>query len=129
MSWPQNVSKEDLEISWYSGTGAGGQHRNKHANCCRMTHRPTGTRSTGQSHRERPANQRQAFRNLARRLVPLMRGAIAGERAVPAPLERVRTYNVPARRVTDHRVPGRVFPLRRTLDGDLDPIHREVSSA
>ncbi len=127
MPWPHTVRKEDLDITWFSGTGAGGQHRNKHANCCRMTHRPTGKRSTGQGYRERPANQRQAFLNLARQLVPLILEAAKGERPETRPLERVRTYHFPAQRVVDHRIAGRAYPLRKTLNGDLDPIHRELS--
>lgn len=59
-----SVSKKDLEISYFSGTGAGGQHRNKHQNCVRIYHPESGARSTGQSNRERQSNLKEAFRNL-----------------------------------------------------------------
>lgn len=128
MAWPETVRKSDLEITWFSGTGAGGQYRNRHPNCCRMVHKPTGTRTTGQSHRERIANQREAFRALCRILVPLMKAAA---RRTPESRsdERIRTYHIPDRRVTDHRVKGRRFNPDRVLDGELEPIHRAVKEA
>lgn len=59
-----SVTKKDLDIEYFSGTGAGGQYRNKHQNCVRMRHRDSGALVTGQSNRERPANIREAFGNL-----------------------------------------------------------------
>lgn len=59
-----SVTKKDLEITYFSGTGAGGQHRNKHQNCVRMYHADSGVRVTGQSNRERAANIQQAFKTL-----------------------------------------------------------------
>lgn len=60
------ISKKDLEITWFSGSGAGGQHRNKHDNCCRIRHPETGVIVTGQSQRDRISNQKEALQNLAR---------------------------------------------------------------
>jgi peptide chain release factor 1 len=59
-----SVTKKDFDITWFSGTGAGGQYRNKHQNCCRITHPESGAMGTGQSERSRPANQKEAFLNL-----------------------------------------------------------------
>jgi protein subunit release factor B len=59
-----SVTKKDLEIDFFSGTGAGGQYRNKHQNCVRIRHKDSGAFATGQSNRERPANIQEAFRNL-----------------------------------------------------------------
>jgi len=59
-----SITKKDLDIQWFSGTGAGGQHRNKHQNCCRLFHPDSQVRVTGQSHRNREANLKQAFKNL-----------------------------------------------------------------
>jgi protein subunit release factor B len=59
-----SLTKKDFEVQWFSGTGAGGQHRNKHQNCCRLYHPESGVRVTGQSHRDRIANQKEAFNNL-----------------------------------------------------------------
>ncbi len=126
MAWPETVRRTDFEITWFNGTGGGGQHRNKRANCCRMVHRPTGFRTTGQSHRERPANEREAFRAMSKKLVPLMKAAVLDRPAVVEMTERVRTYHFPRREVIDHRVPGERFNLARTLDGHLDEIHRRA---
>lgn len=56
-----SVTKKDFDIHWFSGTGAGGQHRNKHKNCCRMVHRDSGISATGQSHRSQKQNLQEAF--------------------------------------------------------------------
>lgn len=64
-----HLTRKDFRVDWFSGKGAGGQHRNKHPNCCRITHIDSGVSTTGQSHRERPANQREAFNKLARLLI------------------------------------------------------------
>ena len=61
-----SVTKKDLEIVYFSGTGSGGQHRNKHQNCVRMYHKDSGARSTGQSNKERRSNLREAFNNLVK---------------------------------------------------------------
>lgn len=59
-----SVTKKDLNIQFFSGTGAGGQHRNKHQNCVRMSHPESGATATGQSNRSREANMREAFKTL-----------------------------------------------------------------
>lgn len=59
-----SVTKKDLEVTWFSGSGAGGQHRNRHRNCCRIRHPETGVIVTGQSHKEANANKKEAIRNL-----------------------------------------------------------------
>ena len=61
-----SITKKDLEITWFSGSGAGGQHRNKHDNCCRIRHPETGVIVTGQSQRDRISNQKEALQNLAK---------------------------------------------------------------
>lgn len=58
------VRRRDLDINFFSGTGAGGQHRNKHHNCVRIRHRASDASATGQSHRERRANIREALESL-----------------------------------------------------------------
>jgi protein subunit release factor A len=59
-----SVTKKDLKIEWFSGTGAGGQHRNKHQNCLRLHHPDSGVMVTGQSNRDRVSNTREALQNL-----------------------------------------------------------------
>ena len=61
-----SITKKDLQIEFFSGTGAGGQKRNKCQNCVRMTHPESGAMATGQSNKERPANLREAFKGLNR---------------------------------------------------------------
>ena len=61
-----SVTRKDLKIEFFSGTGGGGQHRNKHQNCVRLYHPDSGTRTTGQSNKERKANLTEAFKNLTK---------------------------------------------------------------
>lgn len=56
-----SLTKKDFEVTWFSGSGGGGQHRNKHKNCCRIKHVQSGVISTGQSHRSRVQNQKEAM--------------------------------------------------------------------
>lgn len=61
-----HFTKKDFKIEWYSGSGAGGQHRNKHQNCCRITHIESGLKAQGTEARDRVTNQRNAFNRLAK---------------------------------------------------------------
>lgn len=58
------LTKKDFRIEWFSGSGKGGQYRNKHPNCCRIHHDASGTMAICQEHRDRPSNQRDAFKRL-----------------------------------------------------------------
>ena len=66
-----SLTKKDFEYQWFSGKGAGGQHRNKHQNCFRIKHVASGAKATGQSSKERIANKRTAMQALAKN--PLFR--------------------------------------------------------
>lgn len=59
-----SITRKDLDIDWFSGTGAGGQYRNKHQNCCRIRHRESGAMATGQSQRHRHENVKEALNGL-----------------------------------------------------------------
>ena len=59
-----SITKDDFKIDWFSGTGAGGQYRNKHQNCIRLHHKDSGVTVTGQSNRDRISNQKEAMNNL-----------------------------------------------------------------
>jgi protein subunit release factor A len=63
-----HLTKKDFKIEWYSGTGAGGQHRNKHMNCCRITHIETGIMCQGTESRSRETNKQKAFERLSKKL-------------------------------------------------------------
>lgn len=95
-----HLRKTDFRVDWFNGRGAGGQHRNKHANCCRITHIESGLVATGQSHRDRPSNQREAFLKLAHRLVTRYMDPDSGTPGRSQ--ERVRTYHAVRNVVTDH---------------------------
>lgn len=62
------INEKEIQYSFFSGTGSGGQHRNKHQNCVRATHVPTGITQTCQSYRERERNYREARATLLQRL-------------------------------------------------------------
>ena len=64
-----HLTKKDFKVEWYSGQGAGGQHRNKHQNCCRITHIETGLKAQGTESKERVTNQRVAFERLAKLII------------------------------------------------------------
>jgi len=61
-----SITKKDLIVEYFSGTGSGGQHRNKHQNCVRLHHPASGTLVTGQSYRERRYNIKEALGNLVK---------------------------------------------------------------
>jgi peptide chain release factor 1 len=117
MAWPNTVRKSDLNITWFHGSGSGGQHRNKHANCCRMAHIPTGIVVVSQNSRSRVQNQRDAFIRLVKQLKPIMLKECQAER-YSAGTERIRTYHEADDRVTDTRVSGKQWSFRSILDGD-----------
>jgi protein subunit release factor B len=56
------LTKDDFRIEYYSGSGAGGQYRNKHMNCCRVIHDASGSVGTSQEHRDQPSNRETAFK-------------------------------------------------------------------
>lgn len=107
-----------VKIEWFSGQGAGGQHRNKHQNCCRITHVETGLTANGTNSRSREANKQSAMAVLKSRVYvklhpPTERG-LAGT-------ERVRTYHEPDDRVVDH-ASGKRFSYKDVLvDGNVGP--------
>lgn len=95
----KTISESEFDIQWYSGSGAGGQHRNKHQNCCRVVHRATGISAVGTHSRSREANRIAALD------VCMERVLAANQQDTPryqAGHERVRTYHEPDNRVVDH---------------------------
>ena len=64
-----HYTKKDFTLDWYSGSGAGGQHRNRHMNCCRITHIKSGMVEKGTESRSRVENQRIAFNRLSKRVI------------------------------------------------------------
>lgn len=112
-----HLTKKDFRLEWFSGTGGGGQYRNKHANCCRIKHLATGLMATGQSHRERPANQREAFEALARKVISYY--TVQEARSEKISEERIRTYHEPRNDVLDHASGHRQPYTTVVVDGEL----------
>jgi peptide chain release factor 1 len=93
------ITIDQFRFEWFSGTGKGGQHRNKHQNCCRCIHEPTGIAANGTSSRSREDNKRSAYSVCLSRVK--MHFHKDKERGL-AGTERIRTYHEPDNRVTDH---------------------------
>ena len=106
---------KDFDIEWFSGTGSGGQHRNKHQNCCRITHRETGIKASGQTERSREENKRIAFSTIRQRL--LEHFTPPQERR--SNTERVRTYHAERNEVIDHASGKRATYKEVVLDGNI----------
>ena len=93
-----SVTKNDLEVDWFSGTGCGGQYRNKHQNCCRIRHKDSGAIATGQSQRDRVSNLKEAMENLTKTpkfkaWVKVRVGEVTGEKAdIEAKVDRAMRH-------------------------------------
>jgi len=116
----------DLKIEWYSGTGAGGQHRNKHQNSCRITHIPSGLVATAQT-RSRQNSYNLAIQNIEKELDTAAKrqynNQIASTRKdqVGSGMrgDKIRTYRFQDDRVQDH-ITQKVASTKRVLQGNFD---------
>lgn len=130
------VDPKDLEIETYGSSGPGGQHMQKNATAIRVTHKPTGMVVACESERSQTQNKLRALTVLRARLYEQERqkqeAEVAetrrsqvgtGERS-----EKIRTYNFPQNRVTDHRVGVTLYRLPAILDGDLDSFIDELAA-
>ncbi|HWW26129.1 MAG TPA: peptide chain release factor 1 [Caulobacter sp.] len=124
------INESDLRIDTYRSSGAGGQHVNKTDSAVRITHLPTGVVVTS-SEKSQHQNRARAMKNLKARLYDMQREALdtarsdarksqvgSGDRS-----ERIRTYNFPQGRVTDHRINLTLYNLAKVMEGDaLDDV-------
>ena len=125
-----HLDPADLRIDTFRASGAGGQHVNKTESAIRVTHLPTGTVVECQDQRSQYKNKDRALAILRARLyenaVRERDEAIAGQRRSQVGSgmrnERIRTYNFPQGRVTDHRIGLTLYKLGAVLDGDLDEL-------
>ena len=124
------IDPGDLQIDTYRSGGAGGQHVNKTESAIRITHIPTGLVVECQDERSQHKNRDRAMKILRTKLYEMQQQALNKERASERRSqvgsgdrsERVRTYNYPQGRVTDHRIGLTLHRLDAVLDGDLDEI-------
>ena len=131
------INPSDLKIDTYRAGGAGGQHVNMTDSAVRITHLPTGTISECQDERSQHKNRDKAMKILRSRIYDQMLQAqadeIASERRSQIGRgdrsERIRTYNYPQSRLTDHRINLTIYRLEYILDGDLDEVLDSLATA
>ena len=127
-----DLRPEDIEMQVYRSSGAGGQHVNKTSSAVRLIHKPTGIVVACQEERSQVQNRAKCMQMLASKLYEMERerveSAVTNERRAQVGTgmrnERIRTYNFPQNRVTDHRLTGdsKNFNIDAVINGDLDPI-------
>ncbi|MGH7076821.1 MAG: peptide chain release factor 1 [Acetobacteraceae bacterium] len=124
------INDADLRIDVFRASGAGGQHVNKTESAVRVTHLPSGIVVSMQEEKSQHKNRAKAMKILRARLYERNRAELAATRAADRRAqvgtgdrsERIRTYNFPQGRVTDHRIGLTLYKLDRILEGDLDPL-------
>ncbi|MDE3045129.1 MAG: peptide chain release factor 1 [Verrucomicrobiota bacterium] len=124
------VDEKDLKIDTYRSSGAGGQHVNTTDSAVRITHIPTGTVVACQDERSQHKNKEKAMRLLKTRIAEEMRRKAEAEMSAIRSSqvgsgdrsERIRTYNYPQNRLTDHRINLTLYKLDRIMEGDLDDV-------
>jgi peptide chain release factor 1 len=125
-----NINPDDLKMEFFHSGGAGGQNVNKVATAVRITHLPTGIVATCQDERSQIRNRMKAMAVLRARLLDMEQRkqfeSIDEERRMQVGsgqrAEKIRTYNFPQNRVTDHRINLSFHSLQQILDGELDEI-------
>lgn len=124
------INPTDLQIDTFRSSGAGGQHINKTESAIRITHIPTGTVVECQDERSQHKNKDKAMKILRSRILEAERrkqsDAIAGERKSQVGTgdrsERIRTYNFPQGRVSDHRIGLTLYKIEAIMNGDIDEL-------
>ncbi len=122
------VNETDLRIDVYRASGAGGQHVNKTESAVRITHLPTGIVVTMQEEKSQHKNKAKAMKILRARMYEQQRASLHATRAADRKdqvgtgdrSERIRTYNFPQGRVSDHRINLTLYKIDRVMQGDFD---------
>ena len=131
------IRPEDYEMQVYRSSGAGGQHINKTSSAVRLIHKPTGIVVACQEERSQIQNREKCMRMLASKLYEMeqerLDSEVTGLRRSQVGTgmrnERIRTYNFPQGRVTDHRVGLTLYRIDAIMDGDLDEIINALATA
>ncbi|MEX8520677.1 MAG: peptide chain release factor 1 [Leptothrix sp. (in: b-proteobacteria)] len=131
------INPADLRIDTYRASGAGGQHINKTDSAVRITHIPTGIVAECQDDRSQHRNKARALQVLSARIHEQERAARAAKEAATRKSlvgtgdrsDRIRTYNFPQGRLTDHRINLTLYKLGSIMDGDLDEVLAALKAA
>ena len=132
-----NINDSDLKIDTYRASGAGGQHVNKTESAIRITHIPTGLVVTCQDESSQHKNRAAAMKVLKARLLASEQQKIADERAAERKSlvstgdrsAKIRTYNFPQGRITDHRINFTSYKLNEVLDGNITELIEKLKIA
>ena len=132
-----NIRPEDIEMQVYRSSGAGGQHINKTSSAVRLIHKPTGIVVSCQEERSQFQNREKCMLMLSSKLYQIeqerIESAYSGERRNQVGTgmrnEKIRTYNFPQSRVTDHRIGLTLYKIDSIMNGDLDEIIDALVSA
>ena len=131
------IRPEDIEMQVYRSSGAGGQHINKTSSAVRLIHKPSGIVVACQEERSQVQNREKCMRMLASKLYEIERSRVESEVSglrksqVGSGMrnERIRTYNFPQGRVTDHRIGLTLYKIDSIMDGDLDELLDALATA
>ena len=124
------INEKDIKIDTYRSSGAGGQKVNKTETAIRITHFPTGIVVTSQDERSQLKNKEKALQVLKSRIYDYYKTKADSEHASERKSqvgtgdrsEKIRTYNFPQNRVTDHRIGYTMYALEEFMDGDLNEM-------
>ena len=124
------IKPDDLRVDLFRSSGAGGQKVNKTESAVRLTHLPTGLVVQCQDERSQHKNRARAMKVLTAKLLDIQRAAVAATLASDRKTqvgsgdrsERIRTYNFPQNRVTDHRINLTLYNLDRVIEGEMDVL-------
>lgn len=131
------IKKDDLKVDTFRSSGAGGQHVNKTESGVRFTHLPTGVVSESTDSRSQIKNREIALQRLYAKIIEAQRAQAAAEQREQRKSlvgsgdrsDKIRTYNYPQNRVTDHRINLTLYSLDKIVQGDIDEIIEKLQIA